>query len=352
MSKKFFYFLTGITLATGMISAQAQNATVATIPQGMITYNLPEGTTSVVGLPLTNDVEFTSTVTAVTANTISVGGSSAPFTSNLATTGAPYFVKFLSGSEMGRVILITSNTNSTLTLDTTDNSSQTVSLTTSGFSVAVGDVFEIFTGDTLASIFGANTSQSPLVLVGSKSVYTADTVGVYSPIQDRFQAYFFNTSAGYWERSGSTANANNTILYPYCSLTVLRRASSTASTLVLSGRVAEVPVLTKTTGNNSVVYASTGYATDMTLSDLQFGSNWITSTSAAKADTISVWNPTVYHFEAYYQMPDSTWRLSNNASTDQSGLVLAAGGSISIVQRANVSGASSFLQTPMPYSLN
>ena len=84
-----------------------------------------------------------------------------------------------------------------------------------------------------------------------------------------------------------------------------------------------------------MVYASTGYATDITLSQLQYGSNWVTGTSAFTADTISIWNPSLSRFNTYYQMPDSTWRLSSNPNLDQSNVVLAAGGSICIMQRAS-----------------
>jgi len=352
MLKKIFYFLTWIALAAGMTSANAQNATVATIPEGMMTYNLLPNTTSYLSLPLTANLTYSGAVTAVTANTISVGDNPAPFTSNLATASAPYFVKFLSGSEMGRVILVTANTTSALTLDTTDNSNQTVSLTTSGFSVAMGDTFEVFPGDTLANVFGNNTAQNPLLLMGATNIYLADSVSIYNSPMGRLKSYFFNTRAGYWEANGSSANANNTILYPYGSLIVTRRTGAADISLVLSGRVAEVPVLTKTTGNSSVVYASTGSATNMTLSQLQYGSNWVTGTNAFTADTISIWNPTLSRFNTYYQMPDSTWRLSTNADADQSNVVVAAGDSISIVQRSSVSGASSFLQSPLPYSLN
>jgi uncharacterized protein (TIGR02597 family) len=352
MRKKIFYFLTGIALAMGTITGYAQTATVATVPEGLITYSLAQGSTNYVSLPLTDNVTYTSAVTAMTANTITVGDSPAPFTTSLATAGSPYFVKFLSGREMGRVMLITANTTSSLTLDTTDNSIQTVNLTTSGFSVAVGDTFEIFPGNTLASMFGNNTTENPLLLNGSTGVSKADTIGIYNPALVRFQTYYFNTKAGYWEQSQSTANANNTVLYPYGSLTITRRASQASTSFALAGRVSEVPILVKTTGSSSEVYGSTGYATNMTLSQLQLGSNWVTGTSPTTADTIGVWDQTLNRFDTYYQTPNLTWRQSHDTTTDMSSTVLAAGGSITLLQRASVSGASSFFQSAMPYSLN
>jgi len=352
MRKKIFYFLTGIALATGAISANAQSATVATVPEGMITYTVASGSTTYLSLPLTKNVTYTGSVTAVTANSISVGDTPAPFTTSMATAGSPYFVKFLSGNEIGRVVLITANTTSSLTLDTTDHSSQTVNLTTSGFNVQVGDTFEIFPGDTLASVFGNNTTQSPLVLTGSTGLFTADTVCVYSSTTNRWQAYYFNMTSGFWVLNGSSVSANNTILYPNQGLMVMRRANQTAASLVLSGRVAEVRALTKTTGSNAILYGSTGYATDMTLSQLQLGSNWVHGSSLLTADAVSIWNASQNRFNTYYQMPDSTWRESNNATTDQSNLVVSAGSCIAILQRGIVSGTTSYLSSTLPYSLN
>ncbi|HEV3272921.1 MAG TPA: TIGR02597 family protein [Candidatus Methylacidiphilales bacterium] len=353
MHKKIIYLLTGMALALGALSARAQTATVATIPEGMMLFTLTGGTTNYLSLPLTNNVTYTSSVSAVTGNTISVADTPAPFTTSLTAPGSPYFVKFLSGSETGRVMLITANTDDSLTLDTTDNSNQTVSLTTSGFSVAVGDTFEIFPGDTLASMFGTNTTQNPLLLHGSTSTLTADTVSIYVPALFHWQSYYFNTTSGCWEMGHSSANANNTILYPYGTLAVNRRLNeTTATTLVLTGRVAEVPILTKTTGSNSVVYGSTGYPADTTLSQFQLGPSWVTGTSVLTADTVSIWDSALDRFNTYYQEPDSTWRSSTDATTDQSNLVISGGNSVAFMQRAAVSGAPSFLTSSLPYSLN
>jgi hypothetical protein len=122
MRNTLTHLLAGIALAAGMLSASAQSASVATVPQGMITYTVQPGATNYLSLPLTNTETYTSQVSAVTANTISVADAPAPFTSSLAVSGSPYFVKFLSGNESGRVVLITANTTNALTLDTTDHS--------------------------------------------------------------------------------------------------------------------------------------------------------------------------------------------------------------------------------------
>jgi hypothetical protein len=234
-----------------------------------------------------------------------------------------------------------------------------VSLTTSGFSVAAGDSFEVFPADTLASVFGNNTSSNPLLLTGSTSVYTSDSVSFYSPTAFHWQTYFFNTSTtpGYWQSTASTANANNTILYPYGALTIARRSGETATTITLTGRVSEVAVLTKTTGNGVGVYSSTDYPVDMTLSQLHYdlSSSWeessVSSPSPYSADTVSVWDAANVRFDLYYELTDSTWRSSRDSSTDQSSFVIPAGSFISIVHRSAASGPASFLPSKMPYVL-
>jgi uncharacterized protein (TIGR02597 family) len=220
MRKKIFYFLTGIILATGSSSAEAQDS-VASVPQGMITFTLPSGSTSYLSLPLTNNSTYTSAVTAITANTINVGDAPAPFTTSLASAASPYFVKFLSGNEMGRVMLITANTASTLTLDTTDHiSGSPVFLTTTGFNVQAGDTFEVFPGDTLTSVFGAGTTQRPLLLTGGTSAGTADTISFFTVSGAPTATYFFNTADGYWEQPGTTVTTVTTGKRPTTTSTI------------------------------------------------------------------------------------------------------------------------------------
>jgi hypothetical protein len=253
---------------------------------------------------------------------------------------------------MGRVILITANTTSTLTLDTTDHAmGSPVLLNTSGFSVQVGDTFEIFPGDTLASVFGAGTTASPLLLKGSTSVGASDTVALFTAVNAPAVTYYFNTTAGTWEQSGATGNANNTIIYPYSALAINRQAANPTTALVLTGRVTPVGAETKVVSNGTV-FTSTQYATNITLSQLQFGSNWTMGSSVATADTLSVWNAADGHFDTYYQKPDSTWRKYPDAATDQSGFAIGAGTVTTIAKRNVVSGGATFLQSQLPYSLD
>jgi uncharacterized protein (TIGR02597 family) len=302
-------------------------------------------------LPLTADPTYTGVVSAVATNTISVATS--PWTSGaLATAAAPYFVKFLSGSQSGRCILVTANTTNTLTLDTSDhNIGSVVALNTTNFSVQTGDTFEMFPGDTLATLFGNNTVQYPLLLTGSTSISTADTVSTYTTSGAPTPIFYFNTTAGYWEQSGTTVSANNVIVYPYSTFTITRGGSEAGITLVLTGRVAEVARLLKVLGRGTTD-SSTGYLVDVSFSSLNFGSNWISSSSTINASTLSLLITSVLPAITYWQVPDSTWRKYPDLTTDQGNALIPGGTSVTYTMRNSLSGAASFLQPALPYSLD
>jgi uncharacterized protein (TIGR02597 family) len=351
MKKTALYFLTGIALAIGVSSARAQEATSVSIPEGMITFNIAKGVTSYLSLPLTNNEVYTGSVVAVTSTSISVGDSPAPFTTSLVT--APYFVKFLSGNEIGRTLLITANSTSTLTLDTTDHtSSAAINLDTAGFNVQIGDTFQIFPADTLASVFGAGTTQSPLLLSGGTNIVTSDTVSLFTSANAPAITYYFNTADGIWEQYGTRTNANNAVIYPYSAFAVTRRMAHPSTNIVISGRVTSVMAQTRTL-SNATVFTSTHYATDIKLSELQFGANWVKGDTIVSADTLSVWNAASNHFDTYFQKTDSTWRKYPDMNTDQSSFAIPAGAVTTITKREAVAAnGASFIQAPVPYSLD
>jgi uncharacterized protein (TIGR02597 family) len=352
MRNKITNFLTAIALAAGILSASAASATVATVPAGMITLQLVHGATNYLSLPLTTTATYTSTVNAVSTSTISVSDAPAPFTSSLAVDGAPYFVKFLSGNEAGRVVLIIDNTSSALSLDIADHATGApVALDTAGFNVQPGDAFEIFRGDTLASIFGAGTAQSPLLLTGGTSAITSDTVSLFTSVNSPAMSYFYSTVDKCWELLGTNTDANSTVIYPYSAFAVNRQLTHPDTTLVVSGRVTPVAAQTKLVSHGTIL-TSTHFATDVKLSQLHFGSNWATGSSIISADTLSVYNTTTRNFDTYYQKPDSTWRKFPDAVTDQSNVAIAAGTVTAIAKRSTVTGGATFLHSTLPYSLN
>lgn len=364
----------------GTLSAIDAQADMFTVPEGVQIFTLPHGATSYLSFPLTADPVYSDAVSAVTTNTISVANTSA-FTGTLATlteptSSIPYFVKFLTGAQTGRVMLVTGNTASSLTLDTTDhtatspesltgNTDSISSITPTPFNVAVGDTFEVFPGDTLATLFGDNVVggdskiKYPLMVTGGTNVAIADTIALPTISTAPQTTYFFNTTYGYWVQYGGPlsggvpVNANKSIIYPYSALTAFVRNTHPDVSLALTGRVAEVPLLIKTIGNTTK-YTSTQYPVDVTLSQLQLGSNWTKGTNVVNSDVIGVWNGSAIpgHFDSYYQLSsNSQWRKYPNGSTDVSSFVIPAGSTITIAKRGSVSGAASYLQPAMTYTL-
>jgi uncharacterized protein (TIGR02597 family) len=348
MRKNIFYTLITLTFAASFDRADASSATVATVPDGMMTFAIAHGTVTNMSLPLTKVASYTGVVSQVTTNTITVEDSPGPFTSNLATPSSPYFIKMLTGNEAGRVMLIDGNTSSVLTADTTDHATgAAVALTATGCAIQAGDVFEIFAGDTLASIFG--TGGSGLVLTGAANISSSDNVQLYTTVGAAPTPYYFNTTAGYWERSGSTLNANNTVLYPYAAFAVSRRANHPDTTLVVGGRVTSVEARTKVSAKSGV-YTSSHFATDVKLSQLHL-TNWTTGVTPAAADELTVWDANTGKFDVFYQKPDSTWRKSTDATTDVSNFTVAAGTVTAMTKHSMVEGATAFVPCSLPYSL-
>jgi hypothetical protein len=107
------------------------------------------------------------------------------------------------------------------------------------------------------------------------------------------------------------------------------------------------------------VYDSTGYPVDVPLSSLKLGSNWTKATipappaqpSVAGADTVAVWDAAHNRYDTYFELTDLTWRLQGGGTADQSAFVIPAGTTVSFLKRTGVSGATSYLEPLLPYSL-
>jgi len=353
VSSLFRHSLSGLALAV-LMGATAFGQSVTTVPVGAMTYTFPattQVTTTYISIPLTNPAVYTLPVASLTANTITFSGT--PFPSGgLAQTGSPFFARIATGAQAGRTMLITANTTSTITVDSTDNSSQTTGLDTSGWALAAGDRIEIIVGDTLGSLLGDNTSGNPVVFVGASSSFSADIVGVYNKATTKFDTYFFSTTLGYWRSTAtSTTNVNSLVIYPENSIQVSRKAGRSQTALLLVGDVPALAPFIKVTGSNSTIYSGSRFPVDVTLSQLQL-TNWNKSNSMFSADTLSIYNTATTKFDVYYQKIDGTWRLSTNSTTDQSGVVIPATSSIGMTKKGTVSNSTSFVYSAaLPYTL-
>jgi len=348
MNKKFFYFWAGLVAALGattaMGHASSSSMSVSKVPTGVQEITLKKNTSTWFSFPLSGQPVYSGAVVGVTSNVISITPSS---TISFSGSATPYFVQFLSGAEAGRTLLITGSTSTSLTLDTTDHGiGSAVALNTSGFSVVAGDNFQVFPGDTLASAFGTNTSSNPLVLTGSSNQGNADQVSLWGTSDT---VYYFNTGDGQWETTGSSANANNTIIYPYSAISVYRQPGSNV-TLMLTGQVTLANACQKVVAKTNI-YCSSHYATPIQLSQLKMGSNWQTGSSGSNSDNIGIWNASAGSFTFYYEKSNGNWYLCSGSSVPQNSVTIPAGAATVIYKRAAVSGGQSFLVSAMPYSV-
>jgi uncharacterized protein (TIGR02597 family) len=334
----------------GGSAALAQS--VVTTPVGAMTYTFPattQVTTTYISIPLTNPSVYSGPVASLTANTITFSGT--PFVlGGLAQAGEPFFARIATGPQAGRTMLVTGNTENSITVDTTDNSSQTTALNLHGWSLAAGNLVEIIVGDTLSSIFGDGSESSPLVFQGGTSGLNADTISFYNKQTSAFDIHFFSTGLGYWRNIRSSASTNNLVIYPEDGMTITRRANRPLRVLPIIGEVKTVTPLLKNTGSVQTIFASTTHPVDLTLAQLNL-QNWTQSNSALSADTITIANPITSAHQIYFRRLDGSWRRVGGGTTDQSNVLIPAGTSFSLTKRAAVSGSSSFISIPLPYSL-
>jgi uncharacterized protein (TIGR02597 family) len=353
MVRSCLFLVCAAALSTGDLLSQSA---VSTVPEGYITWSVPSTGASAFSayfsIPLSTDAAYSGAVTAVTRNTLQVAGT--PWQDDqLAEPDSPYFVLIKSGAQRGRQLLITANTSNSLTLSATDHTSETIDLTAPGFAVAVSDRIEVLPGDTISSLLGDGSEQNQLALVEGDDELSADTLGIYDAIASRWQVYYFDRAARCWRMQGSDVSQNDVILYPDAALAITRRPNRPALTLRVPGRVPDLSLLTKISGGSalSASYVGTRYPADVKLSDLNF-SNWARSNDSNAADMVLVYNPASSQWDAYYQRPDGTWRVSGNADLDQSDFTIRAGSGIAILKRGALSGAQSLMLSPKPYNLN
>ncbi len=321
----------------------AQTAT--TVPVGFMTYTLTSGTASSFGVPLLDVTTFAGVASTVTSTTISAAG--ANWTANqFVTATTPYFVTIKSGAQVGRTLLVTGNTVDTLTLDTEDTG-----LNVAGFAVAATvDTFELFPGDSLATLFGNTADGSGFLSSGIKggtSAFTADGIQVFNGT--RFVTYFFNTTLGIWVMvNGGSTDQNNFVLYPDDGLLITRRGPT--ATLTITGRVPSTSLMTKLPGGTSSAVA-VRFPADTTLGSLNFSGpgSWITGANAFVADTVSIWNGTKW--VPYFKTGGGQWMKVNGDGTDQSTTIIPAGSAVQILKRGTATGPSTFFSQALPYTL-
>ncbi len=321
--------------------SQAQVTRPETI--GLNTYHFDAGSSlsyRAISLPAVSS--YAGPVLSASANALTFSGT--PFTpSALAQAGSPYFALVMTGPQAGRSMLVTANSNNSVTLDVTDNTSTSFALNTSYRSIAPGDLIRVFAGDTLSSFFGNSASTLSLVQ-GGATAGAADTVSIYNQAAKKFDTYFFNTTAGQWRKNGSSANANGVVLYPEAAMGILRRAGRPVAVGGISGTVATTPPWTRLNGF-TLIYTSSRFPVDMTLGDLT-ALNITPGSTTPPADTLSIYNSASSKWISYY-LNGTTW-LQYKVAGSKNSTPVPAGSAIAILKRAAANNVGP--SQPLPYA--
>lgn len=322
------------------LQAKVGAAFFRTVPVGYLKTVIAGGTpaapaTTAFGIPLDDTTTPAAGlrggfIQSFTANTISHGAGN--WTGTLADPAAPWFVRLTSGPAAGRLLDVTANTATTLTVSGAD-------LTTLGLT-AGADTFELVAADTLWSLFGSDT------LLGGTTAATSDNVQVRSGTA--WLAYFYDTNLGFWRRTiGPATNCNNVLLRPTAGLQVVRRGP--ALTLTFAGR-APATSFRPSVNNASTTVVHAGFPTGTTLGGLAVQTllpGWRSVATASGADTLSLFNGTAW---VGYFHNGSFWQPVSGAAVNSDALVIPAGALLTI-QRPGATAGTTELIRVLPYSL-
>jgi uncharacterized protein (TIGR02597 family) len=337
--------------------ASAQTG-VATTPVGFMAYTIPGAvnasvpTKTAVAFPLHDTPVYSGTITAV--GPASLTNSSSPWqdassvVTNFASAASPYLVRVRTGLQAGRVMLITANTASQLTVDTR---TPALSLTASGLSMAAGDSIDIVPADTLGTLFGTAT---PIFKSGA-TADVADNVSVWDDATQAWITYFHNGTQWVRDQDQTLASQNNTVIYPDRALFITRR-DTTPVTFTLVGEVPASDQKTLVAGPQAGVvsrtYVANLFPTDTTLASSGIANltGWKKNADFAQADVVMIWDTTSQTWGAYYN--DGAQWLCYPVAGSQDNTVIPAGSAVFIARRSSPTASDSVWNNALPYSLN
>jgi uncharacterized protein (TIGR02597 family) len=319
----------------GIVPSAAAATTVASVPSGYLKKDIAGAAITPFGVPLDDHSSPPAGIRAgriesFTANTISASG--AGWTANLGNPSAPWYVRITSGPSEGKLLDITANTATTLTVSGAN-------VTTLGLTAGV-DTFELVPADTLWSFFGADTVQ------GGTSAATADNVQVRSGTS--WLAYYFDTNLGHWRRTlGPVANLNNVRIRAESGVQIVRRGGGL--TLTFAGRV-PTTTFRAPINNASTTGIHAGFPTDTTLGALAIQTlipGWRSNAVAANADSVALYQGNAW---VSYFHNGSFWQAVNGAAVDSSNVPISAG-SLMTLQRPGGTPGTTDLVRAIPYAL-
>ncbi len=322
-------------ILSGVASAQT---TATTTPVGFVTVTIPAAVNSTtpsnaaISVPLYGTAAFQGTIASVdSSNAFSLSG--AAFTaSQYSSSTSPYFVRIMSGTSVGRFFLISANTATQLTVNTSGADLTTL--------LSVGDSAQIVPANTLGSLFG---STAPGFLTAASAI-GADNVYLWNGTT--WELYFNNGT--HWLKSGNlNPNLDSTIIYPDEGIFISRHDTSGPLTITLMGTVPSTTEQSELAGAGSS-FLPNRFPLDTQLVNLglQNSPNWKAGASASQADNVYVWNTANSTWEVYFYT-GAHWQKSGNLNPNLDATVISAGTSVFVTRS---SASQTLLSQSLPYT--
>ena len=258
-----------VPVLTASVSSGAVNAIAKTyVGSGFSAGNPPK---VFIDYPDGDDNQSTATVTLngsgeINTVTVTNGGAGYSLAPKVSVVAGPHFVRLTQdgSSDVGRNFLITSNTSTQLTLDT----SRLASGETLQNIFQVNYTVEIIPGNTLGGLMGTTVTECPL-----KEGFppTADLVYLWD--DTLWKSYFFFSGNGSfpagWSQIGnpSAGLQNDKVLYPDEGVIVARRTNSTA-TIKVDGSVSDVNQKMRLPPTGQQVVMNNPFGTDVLLGEI------------------------------------------------------------------------------------
>lgn len=335
--------VTGLTALVGVgVVGQAQAQSVATVPVGAVTKNIPVGLTAV-GLSLLESPIFSGSCSSNTPTVIELNGSAV--IGGLITAGESYYVEVVAGALEGdRFDVNTSATitaaNNTIVLNS-GSVNNTHVLTPGALSDHSIVLRRHHSLERIAALFDPP-------LIGNNVSSSADQIWLYDSANDVYNAYYLRADNSTWRLAGTTASVGKTVIVaPGVGCMVLRRSAPTKLVHVgnvrgndfvmplplgLSFRAAGYPIPTKP--------ATVGGSAE---------NGWTGSNASSSADQIQVYDPTNDVFVAYYLRADGlNWRQAGTTTVVTNNQLADADEAFMILRKA---ADTDYILT-IPYSLN
>jgi uncharacterized protein (TIGR02597 family) len=327
--------------------ASAQNAT--TDPVGFVTTTIRSSADGVAFavtpispvLLAASGVSGTTTgsVTSVGSNTLSI--TSAGWTADQLPLN-DVFVLFTTGNLTGLILPVTANTPDTLTVST-----EGLNLSTSGASD--GDMLQLIQGDTIESMFGNSTTG---VVGGSSSQFSSSQTDkvTLTDAGGLSRTYYYNTDNNQWQRSGSSASQNSIRISPTAGA-FYSRISTSNLTITTSGNVpiTQAKYILPTSGSR---FLARYFPTDGTINDFNLQSlpGWRSTddpgVTIADADKLATTDAGGLVRTYYYN--GTNW-VRSGSGANQNSVVVPAGGSVRVTRFGT--GSAEIATVATPYSL-